>query len=1093
MKVLVGLLAAAGAVLASPAGSIVGAVRDPQGAAVANAVVTAVQNELSLRRTATTSPDGAFEIPDAFPGSWSLEVEARGFKRAAVPRVTVQVDQSARVEIPLEIGDLSEKIEVQADLVFIETARSTLTSVISRAAIRSMPLDGRQYLDLAMLAPGIIPAAAGTQGNGFNVAGIRSQSNVYLLDGVSNIDTQANQPLNMFRITDAVEEFSVQTGVPLPEFGRGAGGQVNVVTRSGSNVVHGSAFEYVRNTVLTAADFFTNKLGGQKSTLKRNQFGGTAGGPVRRNRTFFFASYEGFRQTNPQVSSVLVPTLAQRATVTDAIALRLLDFYPLPNTAGAVNYISNVRQLDSDNTGLLRADHRLSERDQLSARWTQYWGSSTAPGPTPLSGGNHGPLSQVSAMLSETHTLSALFANEVRLGFSRFSMTRSPQDSGFNAASIFTAPNGQPLPGVVDASRDPLNSGLPSISIGGGLAALGTNANFPQGRTANTEEVFDNVTLGAPFGSSRHTWRFGAHVRREDLARYLNRSVRGSIMLANFPDFARGMITSAALRTGSTQTYWRRYPWDLYWQDEFRARPNLTLYFGVRYEIPQAAEELRGHATTFVPGQGPMLAGTNLALDINPALTGPSSFVYRHAPFALPASGMHADGNNLAPMLGFAWSPRALVIRGGARIAYDDLFNNVPTSMGLAAPYNLQTTQTANVTQPAKFGWPVAFNQDVPLISNYSQPGPGAPTVGILTFQGVDPQLRSACAYVYDLAVQYAVRRFFALEAAYQGSSGRRLGVFVDQNQPMVIVNNPAVRGPLAPNVQIFPYNHFGQSQIAKSIGNSNYNGMVLTAKRQDSRGLLLQASYTYGKSLDYNSSYYGTGMLTGETGAPIDARNLRLEHGPSAFDVRQRFVALFALDVPAGPGHRAFGWNNRVSRQVFGGWRIAGIVTAQSGYPFTVVVGGPDTSGFNQQTAGTSPNGGNRPNVVKPGPVPQNNSNPDAALDTSWFAPNFAGQDGNSGRNAYRGPGLSNTNFSVMKNFSLGPRESDGARLQFRADFFNFFNHTNFASPVADQNNANFGRITQTLGSAVATSVATSGGATGGPRVIQLALRFEF
>src|SRR5436190_1700559 len=194
-----------------------------------------------------------------------------------------------------------------------------------------MPLNGRQYLDLAMLAPGVLPAAPGTQGNGFSAAGIRSQSNVYLLDGVSNIDTQTNQPLNLFRISDAVEEFSVQTVTPPAEFGRGAGAQVNVVTRSGGNRFHGSAFEYLRNTKLTAADFFTNKLAGPKNALNRNQFGGTAGGPVRRNRTFFFGSYEGFRQSAPQVSSTLVPTEAQRATVTDPNSQRLLAFWPLPN------------------------------------------------------------------------------------------------------------------------------------------------------------------------------------------------------------------------------------------------------------------------------------------------------------------------------------------------------------------------------------------------------------------------------------------------------------------------------------------------------------------------------------------------------------------------------------------------------------------------------------------------------------------------------------------------------------------------------------------------------------------------------------------
>jgi hypothetical protein len=1039
------------AALASPNGSIVGTIKDASGAPVGNAVVTAAH------RTTTSDAAGNFTLADITPGSWSLSVEASGFKRT-VASVAVQVDQSARADITLEIGDLSQTIEIIAAPPRVETHRSTISAVIDSATIENMPLNGRQYLDLALLIPGVLPAAPGTQGNGFSVAGIRSQSNVYLLDGVSNIDTQTNQPLNMFRITDAVAEFSVQTGVPLPEFGRGAGAQVNAVTRSGSNELHGSAFEYLRNTVFNAADFFTNKLGGQKSALNRNQFGGTAGGPVRRDQTFFFVSYEGFRQVAPTVSSVLVPTLAQRASVTDPISQRLLGYFPLPNTTGAVNYIANVRSRDSDDTALIRLDHQLGSRDRLSARWTQYRGESVAPGPTPLTGGNQGPLSQVSAMLDEEHTFSSRLWNDLRLGYSRFSMQRLPQDTGLNTAAIFAGANGEPIADL---------SGLPSITIGGGIAAVGANANFPQGRTANTVEAFDNVS----FVLSRHTMRSGFHIRREDSARYLDRNKRGSITFMNFADFAGGLIMNSTFRTGSTQAYWRRYPWDLYWEDEFRLRANLTLVYGLRYEYPSAVNELRGHATNFVPGYGPMIAGTNSVLDIDPTRAGPASIVSSTAPFTLPRSGVYSDRNNFAPMAGFAWSPGlASVIHGGFRVGYDDLFNNVPSAMALAPPYNLQTTQQANVTQPGKFRWPLAFNQNVPLVSNYNQQGPGTPTVGIVTFQGLDTHLRSAYAYTYDFGIQRAIGRTISVEADYVGSSGHRLGVYVDQNQPAVIVRDPSRRGPVAPNEQIFPYNHFGLAQIAKSIGNSNYNGLALTARHRGRRSTL-EVSYTLGKSLDYNSSYFGSGNLTGETGAPVDARNLRLDHGASAFDVRHRFVALFTANSPLG-------------------FRISGIATVQSGNPFTVVVGGPDTSGFNQVAAGNSPNGGNRPDLMKTGPVPQNNDAPDAAIDTSWFAPNLAGRDGMSGRNAYYGPGLVNFNLAVTKEF---PLVRERTSLQLRAEFFNLLNHTNFAAPIADLNNANFGRITQTLGSAVATSVGTSGAPTGGPRIIQLSVRLRF
>ena len=901
------LLLCSCAMFASPSGGIAGTVRDPSGAPVPGARVLAISVTTRTQAAGLSDMAGSFRFLQLAPGAWSITVEADRFKRAHISQAVVQVDQVTRQDIALELGDRSEVIQVEALTSLLEVERTALAAVVDTLTIGSVPLNGRQFLDLALFTPGIVPSAPGTQGSGFSAAGIRSQSNVYLLDGVSNQDTQTNGPLDLFRITDAVQEFAVQTAVPLPEFGRGAGGQVNIVTKSGSNAFHGSVFEYLRNTVLNSADFFTNKQAGTKAALNRNQFGTTLGGPVVHDRTFFFVSYEGFRQVAPAVSSTLVPSETQRAGVTDAISQRLLAYWPLPNASGATNYISNVRNLDSDNTGLARLDHRFGTRDQLSARWSEYWGTSTVPGLTPLSGGNLGPLSQISAALNLVHVFSPALLNELRLGFSGNTTTRTPQDQDLNAAAVFTGPGGAPLPGVVDNRRDPLNGGLPSIVIGGGFASLGTNANFPQGRTSRTGEAFDNLSWRAPLGLARHTWRWGAHVRSESLNRYLNRAERGSINFQTFADFARGQINTSTFRTGSTQSYWRRYPWDAYWQDEVRALSNLTLQFGIRYEAPSSVAELHRRAANYVPGYGPWIVGTNQLVGIDSSLTGPASLTFRSAPFSLPSSGAYSDRNNIAPMIGFAWTPgssRDTAIRGGFRVAYDDLFNNVPAGMALNVPFNIQTTQTANVTQPAKFPWALAFDQNVPLISNYGKQGPGTPTVGILTLQGIDTHLRNAFAYVYHLGVQRTLGRALSFEADYQGSSGHALGMYIDVNQPSVIVRDPARRGPVAPNEQVFPDNRFNQAQIARSIGGSNYNGLVLATKYRGRRGVFVQSSYTLGKSLDYNSSYFGSGNLPGETGAPIDNTNLKLERGPSAFDVRGRFVLLYVIDVPAP--HRA-------------------------------------------------------------------------------------------------------------------------------------------------------------------------------------------
>ena len=1092
------ILFSLGLSVVSPTGSISGTIKDPAGAPFPAVKLTLTSDATATQRTAVTDRNGGFQFMQLEPGNWSLAAEAVGCKRVTLP-VLVQVDQITAVKFAMQLGNVAEVVEITAAFTpLLEHEKSTLSAVFDSRTINALPLNGRQFLDLALLTPGVIPAQPGSQGNGFSVAGARSQSNVYLLDGISNQDTQQNDALNQFRITDAVREFAVQTSVPSTEFGRGSGAQVNVVSKSGSNQFHGSAFEYFRNTSLNAADFFTNKLGGEKSVLNRNQFGATLGGPILRDRTFFFASYEGFRQVAPVVRSTRVPTAAERATVTDIISKRLLEHWPLPNATGTLNYIANVRNNDDDDTGSLRLDHRIGQNDQLSGRWTEYRASSFVGGTTPLTGGNEGDPRQRSLMLSETHVFSSRFLNELRLGYSRNEQERQVQDFGLNAATIFTDANGRPLPGVVDATKDPLGSGLPTITIAGGYAGLGTNVNMPQGRVSGTIELFENMSLAAPLGWNAHSWRWGFHIRREDLRRYLNRASRGSFNFANFADFARGQVNTSSFRTGSTLSYWRRYAWDLYWQDEFKVRENLTLNFGLRYEYPSAVEELQGHATNFVPGVGPMIVGSDRILGVDPTLRGTAALVFRTVPFTLPASGAYSDKNNFAPMFGFAYVPRVgkklfgtndTVIRGGVRIAYDDLYNNVPVSMALGPPYNFQVTQTANGTQPGRFAWAVGFDQNVPLVSNFGRQGPGTPTVGVLGFQGIDPNLRSAYLYQYNFGIQRRLTNELSIEADYQGSSGRRLGMFIDINQPTVIVRDPARRGPVAPNEQVFPYPSFGNVQVAKSIGNSNYNGLVLTAKYQTRRGLYVRGSYTVGKSLDYNSGFFGSNNPPGEAAAPVDGRNLHLEHGPSAFDIRHRFNLVYVMPLPIGPGHRLFGWKNAASRLAFADWQISGVATIQAGYPFTVTTGGQDTSGFNQVIAGGNPAGGNRPDLAKPGALPQDNRNPDAAFDPTWFASAFAGRVGTSGRNQYYGPGLHNHDLSIAKSFPL----VEQVRLQFRTDFFNLFNHTNFANPISDLSNANFGKITQTLGAAVSNAVGTTGGPIGGPRLIQFSLRLQF
>ncbi len=702
------------------------------------------------------------------------------------------------------------------------------------------------------------------------------------------------------------------------------------------------------------------------------------------------------------------------------------------------------------------------------------------------------------------HTITPEFLNDFRLGYSRTDSLTVAQDQGFNAATIFTDAAGSPLPGVVDAGKDPVHSGLPSITVAGGFARIGSVDTVPGGGTRNTYELFENMSLINPFGRSRHSWRWGVHLRREEDRGFSDLSSRGSFILNSFPDFAAGLVQSGALSSGMTLAYTRRYPWDLFWQDQFKVRENLTLNYGLRYEYFSVPVERRNHWTNFIPGIGPIVAGSNRILDIDPSKTGPSAIIFRQAPFTLSSSGgVEPDRNNLAPVVGFAYSPRfaksafghdATVIRGGFRVGYDDSFDQLFTVMSRNAPYNLLTRQVAGTTQNGKFPWGIGFNQDVPLISNLGKQGPGTPTVGVLPFYSLDRAFRSPYLYQFNFGIQRRLGGEFSMEADYQGSAGHKLGVSGDLNQPMVIVKDAMKRGPVAPNEQVFPYNHFAGGKDVKSIGNSNYHGLTVTAKYQGRRGIFFQASYTLAKSIDDHSASSNAG--SGDNQYPADNTNRRLERGPSIFDVRHRAVFVYVMELPVGPGHRVFGWNKGLNRRILGGWQISGITTLQSGAPFTVITGGIlDYSGFN--SVGT-PNGASadRPDVTRHGPLPQANRNPDAAFNKAYFTPAFAGRVGTSGRNQYYGPGLQNYDFAVVKSIRLLTKLGEQTRVQFRADFFNLFNHANFANPVRDMSNANFGKITQTQGTAIAASAGaggTTGGPLGGPRLIQFALRLEF
>jgi hypothetical protein len=1072
--------ACASVLTAEPSGGVVGQVKDKKGAAIVGAKITLTRINTGATATTVSGKTGEYQFVQLAPAVYRLVATAPGFTTMTVASVEVLVDRNTQANLDLPVGSVTESVVVDSAVPMVETQQNTLSGVMEGKSISSLPLNARNFADLALLTPGATPSASGNQVSGFNVAGARTQSNSYLIDGVSNMDTQNNAGLSSFRVNDAIQEFSVQTSVPTAEFGRGQGAQVNAVTRSGSNELHGTAFEYFRNTVLDATDYFTKHTvssTARKATVNRNQFGGTLGGPIRRDKTFFFGSYEGFRQVAPTVTLSLVPTDAQRATVTDPISKALLAYWPKGGTVqSGTNYTSNVPSSLMDNTGLLRIDHELSEKDRLSGHYIVYRGAQTVGGTTPLSGGYTNAPASTSTEVEENHIFTPTFVNVVRFGYSMNSSYNRVQDYGFNAASIFTDSNGSPLAGVVDATSNPQDSGLPNVSIVGGYATLGSSASYPQGRTSRTYELYDTATY---MGRANHTVKWGAHLRREDLRRYLDSASRGTIGFASFADFAVGQATSSQLRTGSTMSHYRRYPLDFFLQDQWHPLPNLTINYGIRYELPSAIFELNDHGSNLVDGQGMTLFGSSTVLDIDTSKTGKASLTETTGTKYVTNSGVRPDRDNVSPVIGFSYSPDfagqgKTVLRGGFRIGYDETFNNIPANQSLNAPFNLTTTQTAGTTQTGKFSYATAFSQNVSLVSNVGKQGPGTPTVGLLTLYAMQPNMPSSYNYAYNFSIEREITRSLSVEADYIGSSSHKLGVYLDANEPTVTVNDATKRGSVTPNEQTFPYPHFSSIYRGSAAGSSNYNGAVFTAKYRG-RSAMLQSSYTLGHSLDDTSSYFGS---TSDS-LPADPRHLKTEYGNSGFDLRQRWSTYYGFALPIGAGHRILGSNNAISKRIFNDWQVSGMTVVQSGLPFTVHLSSSvDYSGFHQFT--------DRPNVIGSGKLKVRTNNPDSTFDTTYFSTSIgAGQVGTERRNQHYGPGLFDFDTSITKSLPIAGKY----RFLFRTDIFNLFNHTNFANPNATTSSSSFGKIKST----VAGASSTSGGAIGGARLVQFSGRISF
>jgi Carboxypeptidase regulatory-like domain len=1096
----------AGAALAAPVGAIKGYVKDGTGAVVPNAAITLRSEETNVKQRTVTDGSGFFQFLQLPPGSYEVAAEAMGFRKTVIRQTRVGVDEIISLDVSVEVGQLTESVEVQGGAgVFLDSERISTGSNINPSMLQGLPSGNRRFDDLSLLTPGTSPPAKGTQAGGFSAAGARPGSINSMIDGINNVDRQVGGPVTTYRIADAIREYSVITTAPSAELGREAGGQVNVVTKSGTNQFHGGAFWFLRNDALEARDFFTNKLGGTKRKLRQNQFGGTFGGPVIKDKTFFFYSFERQDLNNPVATTAVVPTAAERASVRDPIAQKLLAYYPLPTDpsapAGRTNFVGNAPQTNKDNTHLVRVDHAHSSKDRLMGRYMKYSGTTLTGGTLPTTGGtNNKPASQ-NLVVAEDHIFSPSLLAEVRLGYSRNLINLQPQDLGFNAASIFTG-----VPGVFDAGKEGITgSGLPNIVIAGGYATLGAATNVPQARTLNTYELFGTVSKTF----SRHTIKAGVEGREEQTKRYIDGQLKGGLNFSGFAQFAgtcpacngQSLLNISNKQAGTSLAHWYRYPWALFVQDDIKVKPNLTLSLGLRYEYPSAVAENLNRGTNFWDGIGPVLVGTNQALDIDTTKIGPASIIYRQSSVTLPRSGTVTDKNNFAPVFGFAYTPRLgpgflgnnkTVIRGGFRVSYDETYNNVTVNQTINPPWNFTTQQQAGVTQPAAgYGWGSAFDQNIPLVVRTTQ-APGSPAVGLLSFNGLDNRAPTAYAYTWNFGVQREIAQKASVDVSYLGSAGHKFGSYVNPNQPSVIIRDPGFRGSQAPNEQFFPFPHFGSVRSAAYQTNSIYNGLIVSGKLRAGRALNLGLSYNFSHSIDNASSYAGSTL---DVSQPDNRFRTNLERGNSTNDQRHRFLAYYIFEIPVGRGRRYLGGAHGIVNEILGGWQIGGTVNVFSGQPFTVYASRTtDFSGFNTLL--------DRPDLPTAGPLQIHRGDTDNFFDPVYFGkvagnplcPGYSaasnvrvnsgcappGRVGNSPRNGFYGPGLINFDATLSKRFPIGERVG----LVYRAEFFNIANHPNF-SLVANNVNMSSGSFGQMS--------ASSPYIIGAARVIQMTLRLEF
>ena len=1079
-----------------------GTVSDKTGAVVSGATVRVTNVETDVTREATTDASGSYSLPLLPPGRYRVNIQREGFRPVVQENVTLEVNQVARLDFSLELGAVTESVQVTSAAPLIESDTSAIGQVIENKQITELPLNGRNFVQLATLGPGVTGvgfSAAGTimsgtrpddsrPGSELFSNGNREGSNNFLYDGIDN-NERLTLSITLRPSVEAVREFKIQTNMFAAEQGRNAGATVNVITKNGTNEFHGSAYEFLRNDKFDAREFFA-PAGQAKPAYRQNQFGASLGGPIIKNKVFFFTNYEGFTKRRENVSVNTVPTEAMRRgdfsavrdiydpfsvrpdpanpgryirdafpnrqipqNRWDPVAVKLINAYPLPQSPGLVNnHTSILKEKQMWNQGDGRGDWNVSEKDFVFGRYSRQDTTTTKPSTFPnvsLPGldqpvglGNEGTFAGDSALvahhavLSWTRTITPTFLMDAKMGFNRFNLDYR-QEGAVEGARL-----GEKL-GVPNANQGPQANGIPITGMSG-YQGIGQTRSLPILRVENT--YHPTVTFTNLRG--RHTFKYGLDLRRRQLSQF--QTNRGSGRFNFDPTFTTN--PQATANTGDTmasfllgtpalieQDFLLVFPgirgteWGGFFQDDWRVSDKLTLNLGIRYEYDTPYTEVANRWTNFDINTGKLLiAGFNTDA----------------------RAGVTPDKNNWAPRFGFAYkATSSTVVRGGFGVYYNTQGSeSVSLRMHRQTPFGPIQTETidqfSNTPRTMSQGFRPLQNLD-PAVVTANPTG---------SFLAVDPNFKNGYVMQYNLQIQQELPWQLVAKVGYVGNLGRQLDYTYNANQPDPGPGTPASRRPLrfvAPNVVDATY--------MTSDGRSAYHSLQATMEKRFSSGLSFLTAYTWAHSIDNVPNAFG-GAANGPF--PQDIRYRNNDRGDSGFDIRHRFTHSMNYELPFGRG-KHFSIENGVLNAIAGDWQTNTIFTWQTGLPYTPTL---NTSVSNA--------GGSRPNRLKSGEIddPTINKWFDTSLgtaDAAWGVPaQFT--YGNAGRNILRGPGRVNLDLSIFKNFKF----TEGTNLQFRVESFNLTNTPQFGLPNSAVGSPAAGTITSLVGN---------------PRQVQFALRFAF